>query len=100
MLLLALAFLGLSTSQLTPSAPYDPSPFTSIGAITSMTLDKTGGILAGGSVTVDGVAITIPANTLVTLPAIAVAWGELFDSTGSPQAIGFEANVSFSPFNI
>jgi hypothetical protein len=50
--------------------------------------------LRGGSITVDGLVVKIPANTIATLPAIAVAWAELFDANGAnPQGIGFEANV-------
>ncbi len=50
-----------------------------------MTLDKTGGVLAGGTLTVNGVTMTVPANTLVTLPSVTVAWSELFLSSGSPN---------------
>lgn len=93
--LLVLAFFGLSMS-FTP--PYDPSPFTSIGFISGMTLDSTTNPLSGGTVTVDGSVMVIPANTLVTLPSITVAWPELFVG-GAGQAIGFEANVSSQGVN-
>ena len=61
-----------------------------------MTLDTTGGPLAGGSITVDGLVITVPANLLATLPAISVAWGELFNNgvANLPGSISWEANVS------
>jgi len=60
-----------------------------------MTLDA-GGPLAGGSITVDGLAITVPANLLATLPAISVAWSELFNNgvPNLPGSISWEANVS------
>jgi hypothetical protein len=62
----------------------------------SMTLDKTStSPLRGGSITVDGITIQIPENLMPTLPAVAVAWAELFDASGNTgAAIGFEANVS------
>jgi hypothetical protein len=36
------------------------------------------GPLAGGSVTINGIDITIPANTVVQFPATDMGWGELF----------------------
>ncbi|KAJ7701559.1 hypothetical protein B0H17DRAFT_189781 [Mycena rosella] len=58
---------------------YDPSPFNFIGTIDDLTLNSAGGVLAGGTITVDGILITIPQNLLVTLPSISVAWPELFE---------------------
>jgi hypothetical protein len=48
----------------------------------SMTLDSGAGPLAGGTITVNGIAVVVPKNTIATLPATAVSWPELF--TGSP----------------
>jgi hypothetical protein len=60
----------------------------------SMTLDA-GGPLAGGSITVDGLTITVPTNLLATLPAISVAWAELFNNgvPNLPGSISWEATV-------
>ncbi|TKA55678.1 hypothetical protein B0A49_10597, partial [Cryomyces minteri] len=82
-----LLFILSLFSQVWGQAPYDPSPFDIIGTINGMTLDPSGGTLAGGSITVDGVAITVPTNLLATLPAITVAWGELFNN-GVPDLPG------------
>jgi hypothetical protein len=78
-----------------------------------MTLDATGGPLAGGTLTVNGFSITIPKvgisslfsfllsishqNTLVTLPSITVAWSEMFIN-GQPNlpllgSVSWEATV-------
>jgi hypothetical protein len=62
-----------------------------------MTLDQTGGVLAGGTMTVDGIPIVIPANTLATLPAITVAWSELFNGQTPAIPNGYMAHVSFVP---
>jgi hypothetical protein len=54
-------------------------------------------ILRGGSITVDGLTIVIPDNTMATLPATNVAWSELFTSAGVPLLpVGgvWKANVS------
>ena len=53
--------------------------------------------LSGGGITVDGMAIVIPENLLVTLPSINVAWPELFDSSGAallPGLQSWQATVS------
>ena len=102
--------LCLLTFTSAQNAPYDPSPFQIIGdingyvcdipshlpmgtlliqAFNSLTLDTAGGTLAGGSITVDGIKITVPKNLLATLPSITVAWAELFDAAGTPQLPGF-----------
>ncbi|KAJ6562301.1 hypothetical protein B0H19DRAFT_1259888 [Mycena capillaripes] len=74
---------GAVYSQTVPKAvAYDPAPFNYIGTIDGMTLDGTGGPLAGGTLTVNGITITIPKNTLATLPSITVAWSELFGNNG------------------
>jgi hypothetical protein len=61
-----------------------------------MTLNPTGGVLAGGTIVVDGVTYIVPQNLLATLPATAVAWGELFFKNGTanlPGGISWEANA-------
>ncbi|KAJ7847618.1 hypothetical protein B0H14DRAFT_3867439 [Mycena olivaceomarginata] len=71
-------FVLSSTVYAQKATAYDPAPFNYIGTISSMTLNGTAGPLAGGTLTVNGFKITIPKNTLVTLPSITVAWSELF----------------------
>jgi hypothetical protein len=43
--------------------------------------------LTGGTITVNGMPVVVPDNTIVTLPAIAVAWPELF-TNGVPNLPG------------
>jgi hypothetical protein len=64
-----------------------------------MSLDTAGGVLAGGNITVDGVTYIVPQNTLVTLPAINVAWGELFvnGTPNLPGGVSWQANVGRIP---
>ncbi|KAJ7649455.1 hypothetical protein DFH06DRAFT_554104 [Mycena polygramma] len=82
----ALALLALadavSCAATAQTQPYDPSPFNHIGTIDAMTLDVAGGPLAGGTITVKGFNITVPKNTLVTLPSITCAWSEMFTVDG------------------
>ncbi|KAF7326924.1 hypothetical protein MVEN_02586300 [Mycena venus] len=87
----------------TPTAPtYDPSPFNFFGTIDSMTLDVADGPLAGGTLTVNNLTVTVPKNTLLTLPSITVAWSEMFtvDDSGNATpnlpllgSVSWEANV-------
>lgn len=77
---------------------------TSNPSVRSTGTDK---ILRGGTISLDGVSITVPDNTfvayipirliktlrlkhrLVTLPSITVAWSELFTSSNAPNLPGF-----------
>ncbi|KAJ7141307.1 hypothetical protein C8R44DRAFT_244410 [Mycena epipterygia] len=94
----ALTLVVLSAAVYSQSAPaYSPSPFNLIGTIDSMTLTAAAGPLAGGTLSVNGFKITIPKNTLVTLPSITVAWSELFVN-GQPNlpllgSVSWEATV-------
>ncbi|KAH8832287.1 hypothetical protein DL96DRAFT_1581570 [Flagelloscypha sp. PMI_526] len=86
------------------SAPYTPNPFQNTGDINGMSLDGSGDPLAGGTITIDGLAYTIPKNTLVTLPSIAVAWPELFTADGQPNlpqypTISWQAQVYGNTIN-
>jgi hypothetical protein len=56
--------------------------------------------LAGGTLILNGIPITVPDNLLVTLPSITVGWNELFKGKDIPDLPGFndpgiswEANV-------
>ncbi|KAJ7153588.1 hypothetical protein C8R43DRAFT_1066883 [Mycena crocata] len=94
----ALALVVLCDVAYSQSArTYDPSPFNFIGTIDDMTLEVGGDVLAGGSITVNGLPITVPKNLLVTLPSITVSWSELFQD-GRPNlpllgSVSWEATV-------
>ncbi|KAJ7253428.1 hypothetical protein C8J57DRAFT_624565 [Mycena rebaudengoi] len=89
----AFLLLSLLKDAHSQGFPYDPSPFNFIGTIDSLTLNATGGVLAGGTITVDGALITVPENLLVTLPSITVAWSELFE--GGVPALPLLGSVSW-----
>lgn len=60
-----------------------------------MSLDAGTDLLRGGTISIDGALVIVPANSLVTLPAATVAWPELFDGN-KPQLPGtqtWKANV-------
>ncbi|KAH8814737.1 hypothetical protein DL96DRAFT_423323 [Flagelloscypha sp. PMI_526] len=67
------------------SPPYNFSPFLNTGDINALTVTDPTDPLSGGTITVDGLTYVVPKNLLVTLPSIAVAWPELFDSSQNPK---------------
>jgi hypothetical protein len=54
-----------------------------------MTLETGDSPLRGGMMSVDGIPIIIPNNSIITLPATAVAWPELFKADGTPDMPGY-----------
>ena len=68
------------------------SPFAMIGFIQSATLDNgTPGTvcaaadpLCGGTVTVNGITVRVPRNTILQMPAFAISWADLFRSAPAP----------------
>ena len=68
-----------------------PGPFDMTGIIQSATLNGPAGcVLCGGTLKIQNVVITIPANTIVEMPAAGLAWGELFslNPTGNTLETG------------
>lgn len=59
------------------------SPFDMTGLLQAATLDGPGS-LAGGTLTVNGQVVTVPANMLVQLPATFLTWPELFRLAPAP----------------
>ncbi|MBI4537616.1 MAG: hypothetical protein HY712_06635 [candidate division NC10 bacterium] len=95
--LLGLALLwaiGASAQTLTPPTPQ----FGFTGFIQEATLDTAGAIctppidpgtglpadrLRGGTMTVNGIKLIVPCNSIVQLPAATMTWGDLFDPAQS-----------------
>src|SRR5580765_1485887 len=78
------------------------SQFDITGFIQSASLSGPGsGAHQGGSITVNGHVVTIPAETIVILPANALTWQELFAQAPAPYtgvATGMALNDSPKPF--
>ncbi|RDW68550.1 hypothetical protein BP5796_09207 [Coleophoma crateriformis] len=94
-----IAFTILLSLVWAQTVPYDPTAFDLIGNINGITLDPSGDVLAGGTITVDGLLITVPKNLLVTLPSITVAWSELFKNGVSNLPGTFEAHIQGNRVN-
>ena len=62
------------------------SPFLITGFIQKATVDSAGDPFSGGTVTVNGILVTIPRNTLFQMPATELTWGELFSLAPAPYA--------------
>jgi hypothetical protein len=80
-----------ASAQLTAAGAIQPfSPFDVTGVLQQATFGDCPGAcggadaLAGGTLTVNGQLIIVPRNTIVILPATAMAWKELFDFAPAP----------------
>jgi hypothetical protein len=80
------ALLGAGTAQAQQTASPTPQ-FDSIGFIQAATLDTgtlcptANALLRGGTVTVNGIKMIVPCNTILQMPANTVSWAQLFDAT-------------------
>jgi hypothetical protein len=72
------------------------SPFTITGFIQKATLATTGDPFSGGTVTVNGVVVTIPRNTIAEMPALALTWGELFSQAPMPYTGSGQSGLALS----
>lgn len=81
--LLAALFAGAASAQTSAS----PTPqFDNLGFIQAATLSSTmcpslPQLLWGGTVTVNGITMTVPCNTILQMPANTITWEQLFDRT-------------------
>jgi K319-like protein len=73
---------GAAAQQLTPPPP----AFDMTGFIQTATLDTAGAIctasdplLRGGTMTINGIRLIIPCNTILQMPATSLTWAQLFD---------------------
>jgi K319-like protein len=82
----ALATTSLLWCCLAGAQQPPPPRFVVVGHIQAATLDAGGAVciprdplLAGGTLSVGGLTLTVPCNTIVQLPATSLAWAQLFD---------------------
>ena len=98
--LIAIILMATFAGAQTPIAA--STQFDITGFIQSATLGGPGsGAHQGGSITVNGHVVTIPAETMVILPANALTWQELFAQAPAPYtgtATGMALNDSPKPF--
>jgi hypothetical protein len=79
------ALLGAGAANAQTSASPTPQ-FDSLGFIQAATLSSTmcpslPQLLWGGTVTVNGITMTVPCNTILQMPANTITWAQLFDRT-------------------
>jgi hypothetical protein len=69
-------------------APFqDVFQFDFTGLIQSAIVDTPSDVRSGGRLTVNGHEVIVPSNTIVTLPAFAITWQELFALAPSPYGL-------------
>ena len=84
-LLLIIGLLGWAHAGPRAQALPTVSPFDIVGFIDAATLAPAGdGFSGGGTITVNGTTITVPANTLLQMPAFALTWQEVFTHAPKP----------------
>jgi hypothetical protein len=72
-------FCAVSGAQVTVLNSNVPAGFGQLAYIQAATLDATG----GGTMTMNGINMVVPANSIVQFPANTLAWADLFDPTVS-----------------
>ncbi|HET9595037.1 MAG TPA: hypothetical protein VFP65_05635 [Anaeromyxobacteraceae bacterium] len=77
---------GSASAALYPQPPAT-SAFTITGFIQTMTLDNPADVLSGGTVTVNGVKVTIPRNTIVIMSASNISWQEVWAYAPCPWGL-------------
>src|SRR3954453_14376325 len=93
--LVILALVGWAKAGPHAQAPVfqTVSPFDVVGFIDAATLTPADdGFSGGGTITVKGSVITVPANTLLEMPAFALTWQEVFMQAPAPYGIGSGPN--------
>lgn len=71
-------------TALAQALPQPVSQFDLIGLIQSATLFDAADPLSGGTITVNGQVVVVPANTIFQMPACALTWQQLFALAPAP----------------
>jgi hypothetical protein len=95
LVLLGLLLPSVAHGQVRPAVTPPPlqtdSPFSVTGFIQQATLDTPTDVFSGGSVTVNGLKIVVPRNTLFQFPATAMTWQEMFKLAPAPYGLATPA---------
>ena len=96
MLVIAMGVLWATGAFGAPAPPVQPSQFAITGFIEEATLTLRGGAtpasprLYGGTLTVNGIKMIVPNNSIVQMPAADFTWADLFNPAKS-------ASVGYTP---
>lgn len=101
-------FLGLmllrGTGARAQAVVAPPPQFDMLGFLQEATLDTknqlctpTSPALAGGTMTLNGIQMIVPCNTILQLPATSLTWAELFDPTLSAPVSPISAPLPRAP---
>jgi hypothetical protein len=83
---LGIALLALAGASLRAQLPLQAvgSSFDLTGFMETATLDAPGDLLAGGTLKVNGIVVTVPRNTILQMPALALTWQQVFTLAPPP----------------
>jgi hypothetical protein len=79
------AMLFIALPAMTQQVAGSATGFQLTGFIEDATCTQPCSTLSGGTLTVNHIPITVPANTILQMPALALSWGELFSFAPGPQ---------------
>ncbi|HSB79018.1 MAG TPA: hypothetical protein VLM91_09530 [Candidatus Methylomirabilis sp.] len=82
--------------------PQNPSPFDMTGLIQTATLDPTCAAdpLCGGTITVNDQVITVPKNTILQMPALALTWQQVFAQAPAAYKALNQSGLALSDGNL
>jgi hypothetical protein len=68
--------------------------FTLVGFIENLQIQNTGNLLSGGTMTVNGIAVTLPANLLITMPGQYLTLHDIFQGKTPSRSVTTTSAVS------
>ncbi len=87
-----------ANAQLTVFNGNVPAGFSQSGFIQAATLDNPADPKSGGTLTMNGVTMVVPANTVVQFPANTLTWAQLFDPAVSKPV--YDPGIGTAPVNL
>jgi hypothetical protein len=72
-----------ANAQLVPPAAFDMTGFIQEATVAKQGTTQSNPLLFGGTLTINGIKMIVPDNTIVQMPAFALSWAQLFDTNQS-----------------
>ncbi len=73
---------AVQAQQIAPTPGFDILGFIQAATVDPNMCPELNPVLWGGTVTVNGLTLTVPCNTILQMPAAAFTWSQIFDTSG------------------